>query len=832
LDAGVPIPFIARYRKDRTGGMGEERIREIRETIREIVEIETLREETLRTLTSCDHLPETVRDDAVRRAGRMENSSGLRDIIAWSKREIAPADQVVEERYGALASALLTGESSLPVEELAAPFAAENKGVMGVEVAIGGAVRSLALRFASDLELRQRLKKLAIQKAKIVSKVVKGGDSMKKYETYHDFTQPARTLPSHRVLAILRGAAENALDVTIDVPRDEAIAMVAKQVEPAAEHPFKPLIAAAATVAWDDVLAAEIGQSVTESVKERADGEAVRIFARNLEQLLLLPPAGPVVVMGIEPGVRRGCKIAVVGKDGEFLGHASVFPFPPRNKTDAAKKTIGDFCRQHKVDLIGIGSGPGCREVERFIRAFLKEDEGLTARMAMVNEAGATAYAVSRPGKAEFPKLDPRVRSAVTIARRLRDPLAELVKVEPGAIGVGPYQRDVNQKGLKRALEDVIESCVARIGVDVNSAEFEVLRYLPGIDKAQARKILEWRGKNGAFKSREQLREVESIDEKAWHFASGFCRIPEGETALDRTRIHPECYELAESMAEKLGIEMVEILGNDRALGGLDPEGFTNEEWSSSMVYNVFEELRSPGGDPRGKFEPPQFREDLETITDLKPGMQLEGLVTNIASFGAFVDVGVDQEGLVHVSELSDNFVEDPGAVVSVGAKVNVRVLSVDPERKRLSLSMRTPGAKKPRRGAPGGGRPGERPAGRPGGGRPAGGRPGGRPAGGPGAGRPGGGRPGGGRPGGGRPGGGRPGEGKRPARGGPGRGRPGGGRGGDRRPPRGGGDRPPRVIEQKGKREPEAKIDPNLPEDEVYRLKLERLRKKFEKGK
>ncbi|MEN8150211.1 MAG: S1 RNA-binding domain-containing protein [Planctomycetota bacterium] len=830
LSAGVPVPFIARYRKEKTGGMDDAKIREIAQGIADFRRHEALKRETLATLA------EGPDGGALRRKVEATRTVGeLLDILRRETAEVPAEHREIEATFGALGAAIESAGAGLSLADLAGPFVGPGqgggKGVADLDVAVDGAVKALALRHASDAETRAKLLKSCRHGGKLTSKVVPNGDAVKKYETYHDFSQPIRSLPSHRLLAILRGGKENALTIGLSFDREQALGVLRAKNPPKEDHPFAPYLARALETAWDAFLAPVMEKEVLDGAKAGADEEAIRIFARNLEQLLLLPPAGRTVVMGVEPGVRRGCKIAVVGEDGGFLGHASIYPFPPRKKADAAKKTIGDFCRQHKVTLIGIGSGPGCREVERFFRGILKEDEGLEAKLAMVNEAGAAAYSTGARGKAEFPKLDPRVRSAVTIARRLQDPMAELVKIDPGTIGVGPYQRDVEQKRLRSALAGVIEASVAKVGADPNVSGPDVLRYIPGLTRESAEAIVAWRGEHGPFKSLVHLKEAGVLDEKSWHFAAGFLHLESSENGLDRTQIHPENYEIAESMAEKLGIEPGELVGNGRALGSLDPEGFVSDEWNRSTVFAIFDELARPGGDPRGTYEPPVFRDDLSNVTDLSAGMELEGLVTNIASFGAFVDVGVDQEGLVHVSELSDEFVREPGAVVSVGQKVKVRVIGVEPERKRLSLSMRTPGAKKPRRSEGGQRRGGARSGGgRPGGARPGGGRPGGgRPGGGrPGGGRPGGGRPGGGRPGGGRPGGGRPGGG-RPGGGRPGGGRKGGGRRDGGRPERP--DRSPRIIEQKGRREPEPEIDKSLPEDEQYRLKLERLRKKFEKG-
>ena len=886
LDAGLPVPFIVRYRKEKTGGMDEEKILEIVQRRRSLDALEDRRSAITEDLKGRGLLSEAVE----KKVQKARSLPALEDVArAFSDGHRTPEESAAEEAFGALASAIERGEVALSLADLAAPFVSEEKGATDTDAAVAAARSVIARRMSEEPDARTRLRNHLESSGKFRSKLIPDGDVQKKYVAYHDFAQSAKSIPGHRVLAALRGAREKALEVSLEADRERGLEIL-KVVFPIAEdHPFREVMEQALETAHDERLVPTLTTEVFDTLKARADQESIRIFAKNLEQLLFLPPAGRQVVIGVEPGKRRGCKIAVIDESGQLQRHATIQPFVDEKKEgadkkrEAAKKTVGDFCRHHKASYIGVGSGPGCREVEQFLRAAIAEDDTIEARLVIVNEAGSADYAASDIAKSEFPKLDNRVRAAVSVARRLQDPLAELVKIRPSAIAVGPYQKDVDQKLLDDSLGCIVECCVNRVGVDVNTAETSLLANVAGLTPHHAAAIVAHRTEKGPFATREAVREVEVLDDDRFRVAAGFLRVMDGANALDRTSIHPEVYPLIERMAEKIGVQPGELVGNDRALDGLDPGGFAGDGYDLETVYEVFRELRVGGGDPRGVFEPPTFRDDLKSLSDLEEGMQLEGVVTNIASFGAFVDVGVDQEGLVHVSELSDEFVEDPASVVSVGQRVKVRVIGIDTERKRLSLSRRTPGAKKPRRGgaapgrAPAGRKPRGRPAargatgpepaeqavagepvapvdrGRTGGGSRSGARRGepgrgdsdrgGSDRGGPGRGGPGRGGPGRGGPGRGGPGRGGPGRGG-PGRGGPGRGgrkpggRPGGGGGGGGgKGRRGSGDdyvddtRAPRIIEARAKREPEPEIDKTLPEEEQYRLKLERLRKKFEKG-
>jgi uncharacterized protein len=815
LDAGAPAAFLLRYRRERTGISDASVLRRIRDRRAELAALEARREKVRTRLAEKNALTE----DLARRIDRAQTRDALEDLFFAHRDGVRSAEESAwEERLGPLVAAIVNGEWGHSLADLSEPFLNAEAGLADVETTVNAAVSVMSRRIYEDAEVRSRVRDQYRASGKLRAKAIEGADIQKKYETYHDFTQSVSSVPTHRILAVLRGAREKILEISIEVAREKILATIRGAWVDPRGHPWERVLERAIEEAFDGRIRSSMESELLRELKERADREAVRIFARNLRQLLLSPPAGRKVVLGVDPGVRRGCKIAVVDASGDHQRHASIYPFANpekpegKKKVDAARKTFGDFCRQFDVELVGVGGGPGCREVERFLREVLRDDEGLNAKLAVVNDAGLSAYATSPAARKEFPKLDPRVRAAVSLARRLQDPLAELVKIEPRLIGVGPYQREVDQSLLDRTLAEVVETCVATVGADPNTASLHLLARVPGVGHRRARALLSRRTESGPFRSRSEIREVEGFGGTAWVFAAPFLRIVNGENPLDATRIHPEGYAVVETMAEKLGIEPAELLGNERALASLDPDGFVDDRFGPETIGEVFAELGAAGADPRGVYEPPAFREDLKTLEDLEVGMVLEGVVTNIASFGAFVDVGVDQEGLVHVSELSEEFVEDPGGVVSVGERVKVRVLAVDKERRRLSLSRRKPGARKPRpprgEGARGGGR-GGRPPRRDGGPRRGDGRKG-KPT--------------------------REKSGERRTRKAKGRKGTGEDRRGGRSPrggrkPRGGGKRTPLVHEQKTKRESEPKIDPDLPEEEKYKLKLERLRRKFEEG-
>ncbi|HEX8984395.1 MAG TPA: helix-hairpin-helix domain-containing protein, partial [Bryobacteraceae bacterium] len=517
-----------------------------------------------------------------------------------------------------------------------------------------------------------------------------------KFKMYYEYSEPARTIPSHRMLAIRRGESENVLYFLIELPAVRATTFLKSRILKQAGD-WTPHLELAAGDAWSRLLNTSIQSEIRMELKQRSDTEAIKVFRDNLENLLLAPPAGPIAVLGIDPGIRTGCKVAVVDETGKFLDHAVIFPHQDRR--EAAARTLKTLIAKHAVRAIAIGNGTASRETDAFVRRFLADEELDGLFSVTVSESGASVYSASDIAREEFPDLDLTVRGAISIARRLQDPLAELVKVDPKSIGVGQYQHDVDQRQLQHSLETATESCVNRVGVDLNTASWALLRHVAGIHERTAKSLVEYRNQNGRFRSRAQIRDVPGIGPKTFEQAAGFLRIRGGDNPLDMTAVHPESYPVVEQIAKSLGVSVPDVIKEPALLAKV------NREQLSAGVYTVndiLEELRKPGRDPRDKFVAPSFKEDVREIADLAPGMVLEGVVTNVTKFGAFVDVGVHQDGLVHISELSNRYIQDPSEAVKAGQIVKVQVLSADAKTRRIALSIKalqTPaGPRKPPR--------------------------------------------------------------------------------------------------------------------------------------
>jgi protein Tex len=527
-----------------------------------------------------------------------------------------------------------------------------------------------------------------LNEGRVRAKVVAGKETEKtKYEMYYNFEETVPKIPSHRMLAIRRGTREGVLTFAVEVDNDKFLAGLLRQVVRDAQSQFAPLLESAARDAYERLLLPSIQNEVRSLLRERAESEAITVFEENLRTLLLSAPAGSIGVMGVDPGQRTGCKIAVVDETGKFLENQTIYLTEPKQDLEGAEKTLLDLVQKHNVRGIAIGNGTGSRETDSFIRSVVEKHK-LDVFVVVVNESGASIYSASKRAREEFPKLDVTVRGAISIARRLQDPLAELVKTEPKSIGVGQYQHDVDQKKLKRSLAAAVESCVNRVGVDLNSASVDLLKYVSGIGDKLAQNVVAFRDQHGLFRNRSQLREIEGFGDKTFEQSAGFLRIKGGENPLDRTAVHPESYSLVERMAASLGISAGELIENPAQVHSIDFKTLENEA-GKFTVADIREELLKPGRDPRDKFVVPKFREDVKEIADLKEGMELEGTVTNVTNFGAFVDLGVHQDGLVHISELSHKYVQDARQAVKVGEIVKVKVIGVDPTMKRISLSMK-----------------------------------------------------------------------------------------------------------------------------------------------
>jgi uncharacterized protein len=690
LDEGSTVPFIARYRKEATGNLDEVQIRAIEEKLAYFRELIARRETILASIAEQGKLTDELR-------ARIEHAldkSELEDLYLPYKPKRRTKAMIAREKGLEPLAAYLWNQQATgtPLETFAATFVDAEKGVAGVDEALEGARHIVAETISDDADIRKLLRQAMSQEGVIVSKkTVDAVDEQQKFKMYYDYQEPAKQIPSHRMLAIRRGEAENVLYFAIELDPQRPIEIIRGRIHKQ-QGDWTSQLDLAAQDAWKRLLNSSITAEIRLELKMRADHEAIQVFRENLQNLLLAPPAGQLGVLGIDPGIRTGCKIAVVDDTGKFLAHDVIYPFAPKNDIAGAGRTLKALIAKHNVRAIAIGNGTASRETEAIVRDFLKSESLTGIFCVAVNESGASIYSASEIARQEFPDLDLTVRGAISIARRLQDPLAELVKLDPKSIGVGQYQHDVDQSQLLKSLEAVIESCVNRVGVDLNTASWALLRYVAGINERTAQKIVEFRNEHGRFRSRVQLTAVPGIGPKTFEQAAGFLRIRDGEQPLDMTAVHPESYPVVEQIAAKLAVPIGQLIREPALLEKVDKSGIAAGVFT---LNDILQELRKPGRDPREKFVAPSFSDAVKEIGDLQPGMTLEGVVTNVTRFGAFVDVGVHQDGLVHISELSDRYVKEPGDVVKVGQIVKVHVLSADTGTRRIALSMKTPGGAK-----------------------------------------------------------------------------------------------------------------------------------------
>jgi uncharacterized protein len=693
LGEGATVPFIARYRKEKTGGLDDTQLRKLEERLGYLRELEDRRATVLKSIEDQGKLtPELARSIAA-----AETKVELEDLYAPYKPKRRTRAQIAREAgLEPLADLLLKTPTLVPESE-AAKFVDTEKGVADTKAALDGARHILIERIGEDAKLVGALREWLWTEGVLTSKVLKGKDTEgAKFADYFDFSQPIKDVPSHRALAILRGRNEGILDIDLDVPHEADKPHPAELKIRAAfgiadrGRPADRWLADTVRLAWKAKLAISLSVDLLVRLKERADTEAISVFSKNLKDLLLAAPAGPRVTMGLDPGYRTGVKVAVVDQTGKLVDTATIYPHEPQRDWQGALATLAALCMKHKVDLVSIGNGTASRETDRLVADLMAKMPQLKLTKVVVSEAGASVYSASELAAKEFPDLDVSLRGAVSIARRLQDPLAELVKIEPKAIGVGQYQHDVDQTGLARSLDAVVEDCVNSVGVDVNTASVPLLARVSGLNRTLAANIVAFRDENGAFKSRSALKKVPRLGPKVFEQAAGFLRIMNGKNPLDASAVHPEAYPVVERIAERTGRPVKSLIGDRALLKTLKPADFADETFGIPTVTDILAELEKPGRDPRPEFKTASFREGVEKISDLKPGMQLEGVVTNVAAFGAFVDIGVHQDGLVHISELSDRFVKDPREVVKAGDVVKVRVKDVDVERKRIALTMKS----------------------------------------------------------------------------------------------------------------------------------------------
>jgi len=684
LDDGGTVPFIARYRKEATGNLDEVQILNIEEKLAYFRELAERRETIFASIAEQGKLT----DELAARIEAALDKSELEDLyLPYKPKRRTKATIAREKGLEPLAQYLWAQQrAAQPLASFAAGFVNAELGVAAVEEALEGARHIVAEWISEDADLRKALRQLVFDEGVIVSrKAMDAVDEQEKFKMYYEYKEPVKSIPSHRMLAIRRGEGEDVLYFLIDVELERAIAIMKRHL---LRQPgdWTPQLELAIDDAWKRLLNSSIQGEIRLELKRRSDTEAIKVFRDNLYNLLLAPPAGPISVLGIDPGLRTGCKIAVVDETGKLLAHDVIYLHTSKHGNAEAAPKLEALLRKHNVRAIAIGNGTASRETDAFVRDFLREKGIENIFSVTVSESGASVYSASAVARLEFPDLDLTVRGAISIARRLQDPLSELVKVDPKSIGVGQYQHDVDQRQLQESLESTIESCVNKVGVDLNTSSWTLLRFVAGITERTALNIVSYRNEKGSFRSRTQVLEVAGIGPKTFEQAAGFLRIRNGDNPLDMTAVHPESYPVVEQIASLLHTSIEQLIQQPQLLEQVDRSRLTAGAFT---VNDILAELRKPGRDPRDKFVAPSFREEVRELADVQVGMVLEGVVTNVTKFGAFVDIGVHQDGLVHISELSNRFIKEPSEAVKTGQIVKVKVLSVDAKAKRIALSIK-----------------------------------------------------------------------------------------------------------------------------------------------
>ncbi len=680
IEEGATVPFISRYRKELTGSMDELQVAGVRDAYEQLKELQKRQEYILKTIEEQGKLT----DDLRKRIEETLDSKALEDIYLPYKPKRKTRATLARDRGLEPLAKIIMKQQELLLEQRAATFL--NDEVSSVKDALQGARDIIAEWINENERARKIVRQHFSRDAVICSILVKGKEEEgAKYTDYFDFREPLRKCPSHRILAMRRGEKEGFLKVTVE-PAEEPVIADLKRLFVTGSYDVSKQVEEAVQDAYKRLLAPSIENEYKAESKEKADTEAIRVFAENLRQLLLAPPLGGKRVLALDPGYRTGCKLVCLDAQGNLLHNATIYPHPPQSDRAGAIRKVSALVEQYRIEAIAIGNGTASRETERFIK-LVRLPEGL--QVYVVNEAGASIYSASRVARDEFPDYDVTVRGAVSIGRRLMDPLAELVKIEPKSIGVGQYQHDVDQGNLKKSLDDVVESCVNMVGVDVNTASQHLLTYVSGLGPTLAQNLVNYRSENGPFSSREALMSVPRMGDKAFEQCAGFLRISGAANPLDNSAVHPESYHVAEHMARDLNCNLKELVANDSLISTIDIQKYVTESTGLPTLKDIINEMKKPGRDPRQDIGVFEFSKDVMSMEDLKPGMELPGLVTNITNFGAFVDVGVKQDGLVHISQMADRFIKDPNEVVKLNQKVKVRVLEVDERRNRISLSMK-----------------------------------------------------------------------------------------------------------------------------------------------
>jgi uncharacterized protein len=710
LDEGSTVPFIARYRKELTQGLDDTQLRKLEQRLGYLRELEERRSVILRSINEQGKLSEVLASQIQ----SADNKTDLEDLyLPYKPRRRTKGQIAIEAGLLPLAEQLRDDQHAEP-EAKAAQYVDADKGIADTKAALDGAKFILMEQFAENAKVLSSVRRHISQHAHLTSQVIAGMEKQgEKFRDYFDYTEKFGVVPSHRALAIFRGRNEGILQVSLDSepsqPNNkgevcEGIIKQALDVHFGNTSPREKWLNSVVQWTWRVKISQYIETELFAQLREKSETEAINVFAKNLYDLLMAAPAGPKVTMGLDPGLRTGVKVAILDATGKVLGTTTIFPHQPQNQWDKSARTLANLCKQHKVELISIGNGTGSRETDKLVSEMMKANSELNVQKLIVSEAGASVYSASELASNELPGMDVSLRGAVSIARRLQDPLAELVKIEPKAIGVGQYQHDVNQSQLALSLDKVIEDCVNAVGVDLNTASPALLSRVSGLNKTLASNIVQFRDDNGAFSKRNTLKKVERLGPKAFEQAAGFLRVMNADNILDSSAVHPEAYEVVTTIVEKTGLAVNDILGNKDALRGINAKDYVTDKFGLPTVTDIIKELEKPGRDPRPEFKTAKFNDDVETMNDLSIGMVLEGVVSNVANFGAFVDIGVHQDGLVHISCITNKFIKDPREVVKAGDVVKVKVTDVDVNRKRISLTMRldddtaagTSGANKP----------------------------------------------------------------------------------------------------------------------------------------
>lgn len=688
LQADNTVPFIARYRKEATDSLDEIQIYEIQKQLGYYSELEERKQTILKSIESQDKLTDELKEQIETCLNKKE----LEDIyLPYRPKRRTKASMAVEAGLEPLARLMFLKQdiTSGSVEDYAAKYVNPEKNINTPQEACQGAENILSSWISENANVRQMVRRMSYRMGKIVTKVKEEhANERTKFEMYYDYSEPVKDIPPHRVLAINRGEREEVISVSMETLDEQIIGMINRRYVRNPQSIFRPNIESAILDSFKNYVFPSIENEIRAELTEKADEASIKVFADNMRELLLQSPAGDKVIMGVDPAFRTGSKVTVIDKTGKYLAHAVVYPIEPRNKWEESDKILKSLSENFGVEAIAIGNGTASREIDLYLKEML-ERNNLDTQRIIVNESGASVYSASEIAREELPDLDVSIRGAVSIARRLQDPLAELVKIDPKSIGVGQYQHDVDQKRLAEALDNAVESVVNFVGVDLNTASYSLLKHVSGIGPAVARSMVEYRDEQGRFEDIHDLLKVPRLGDKAFEQAAGFLRIRDGKNPLDNSAVHPESYGFVEQLCESKGMGIAELINNEELINTLNPEELATDEIGLPTIQDILSELKKPGRDPREEYKDVGFNPDVTEMKHITEDMILNGIITNVTHFGVFVDVGVHQDGLVHVSQIANKFIRDPAAVCKVGEHVKVKVVSVDLERKRIGLSMK-----------------------------------------------------------------------------------------------------------------------------------------------